>query len=102
VTDLTLEETRVKNLKIIPTQYSREDGLEIFRINYFTPNGKFDFKNNDEWFVRARRAIPYFYNKECEWIIAHVVDLKDIEAYGWSFDKAMELLETLPEIDRSQ
>lgn len=100
---MTIEGKAESCLKIIPTQYSREDGLEIFRINYFTPSSKFDFSKNDEWFVRSRRLrIPYFYNRECKWIIGHVVDLKKVEVFGWSFDKAMELLETLPEIDRNQ
>ena len=74
------------NLKIAPTQYTREDGLEILHLR-------------GVWVTRARvDGMLRFYNSLGQWVLASQVDLRWTDSYGRTLEQAMALLETLPDV----
>lgn len=71
-------------LKVEATEYSREDGMTAIRLS------------PDKWVVRKVSGPAWFYSDpQSKWIITTLPNLDDV---GMSFDRAMELLNTLPEL----
>jgi hypothetical protein len=73
-------------LKIEATEYTRQDGLKMIKL----PTGR--------WVVRKISGPAWFYSdSKSEWVIT--TTLATLDAVGVTFERAMELLNTLP--DRS-
>jgi hypothetical protein len=72
-------------LKIEVTEYTREDGMKAIRL----PTSK--------WVVRKINGPAWFYSDpDSKWIIT--TTLVNLDSVGMPFDRAMELLNTLPEL----
>jgi hypothetical protein len=72
-------------LKIEPTEYTRQDGLKVIKLS------------TSKWVVQRVYGPDWFYSDpQSKWLIdTTIVDLDDV---GMPFERAMELLNTLPEL----
>ena len=72
-------------LKIEATEYTRQDGLKMLKLG----TGK--------WVLRKIYGPAWFYSdSKDEWVIS--TKLNKLDEVGLTFDKATELLNTLPEL----
>lgn len=72
-------------LKVEATEYTRQDKMTAIRL----PSGK--------WVVRKISGPAWFYSDpQSKWIIT--TTLPNLDDVGMPFDRAMELLNTLPEL----
>lgn len=74
-------------MKIVPTEYRREDGISMHR------------REDDTWVVRCVKGPTWFYNPaRSEWQVSTTMTGKDIDALGMTFGRAMVLLETVEKV----
>lgn len=72
-------------LKIEATEYTRQDGLKAIRLS------------TGMWVVRKIDGRTWFYSdSKSKWLICTTTTILD--EVGMTFDRAMELLNTLPEL----
>lgn len=72
-------------LKVEATEYTRQDGLRAIKLP------------SDKWVVRKINGPAWFYSDpRGKWIITTLHP--NLEDVGMTFDRAMELLNTLPEL----
>jgi hypothetical protein len=75
----------MQTLKIDVTEYTRQDGLKAIRL----PTGM--------WVIRKVYGPAWFYSdSKSEWVLSNT--LATLDAVGMDFDRAMGLLNTLPEL----
>jgi hypothetical protein len=73
-------------LIIEATEYTRQDGLKMIKL-----------ASSGKWVVRKISGPAWFYSDQnSEWIIITLI--ATLDDVGMSFDKAMQLLNNLPEL----